>query len=130
MLRPMTATVAIPSSSSNSQTSSANSRMLTVPGMTGLSPNPRKSGATMRHDALSESSCGRHSERSNGWPWIKTTAGPDPRSSYASVMDRLYGRHDVEPRVNLRHDDVHRQGARRATGTTSGARPSVTLFDE
>ena len=30
--------------------------MVTMPGVAGLSPKPRRSGATTRHDALSDSS--------------------------------------------------------------------------
>src|SRR3954471_23328038 len=61
--------------------------MLTVCGVTGLSPKPRRSGATTRNTVASASTCGCQRERSNGCPWISTTHAPAPASSYASSID-------------------------------------------
>jgi hypothetical protein len=84
MLRPTTAALAIPNAASSSSMSAAYSRIGTRPGVTGLRAKPLRSGAITRKVPRSAGSCGSHSVRSNGWPWIRTTHSPLPASSYVS----------------------------------------------
>jgi hypothetical protein len=65
----------------SSSMSVANSRIVTRCWVTGLCPNPRRSGATTRKPSRSAASCGCHRVRSNGWPWMRTTQSPLPASS-------------------------------------------------